>query len=153
MPGDEAVALRRLLVEELRGASDRAAVAGAQQLVLSLMRTPQGLPLPASLVVTVVDVGTPAAAARLELPVEDGDERDSARVPGGHVVRRVREVAVDSALTEPGTPSLAADYWLRREDGPHVGVLAFSTPLVALRDGVLPLFDAVVASARWHDPA
>jgi hypothetical protein len=101
----------------------------------------------------VTVVGTHGHAADdLAAPAGPDDELLGARVPGGHVVRRVRETRAGTDLAAPGTVTLSVDYWLRG-DAPHVGVLAFSTPLVGLRDGVLPLFDAVVASARWHDPA
>lgn len=150
--GADVAALREVLTAELRAAADQAAGAGAQQLVISLMRTDQGVPLPASLVVTVVGTGGRAVD---DLVAQGGadDEVLTARVPGGHVVRRVRETTAETDLAAPGTVTLSVDYWLREDDAPHVAVLAFSTPLVALRDGVLPLFDAVVASARWQDPA
>ena len=147
--GDEAALLRARLRDSLGASAQDAAAAGAQQLVLSLMRTPQGLPLPASLVVTVLDVGSPRVAASADLGQRPGDDLLSTVVQAGHVVRRVSERVTDSDLGGGETRTLAVDYWLRPAGTRHVGVLAFSTPLVALREAVLPLFDAVVASARW----
>ncbi|MFC5381342.1 hypothetical protein [Aquipuribacter nitratireducens] len=134
---------REQVRSELRRAADTAARGGAQELAVAAPRPDRVCPLPGSLVVTVEPAGVPGTG-----PPPDGVEH--AVVAAGRVARRVAErpaTAPDVAL-----PLLAVDYWVSLsgpdDDPGHVAVLAFATPLVALRASVLPVFDAVVASAR-----
>jgi hypothetical protein len=84
----------------------------------------------------------------------------------GRVVRRCRVrdqsgtvahlvAAADRAADREPGPALAAlhvDYWAQRP-GDGLVQLAFSSPLVALREPLVELFDTVVDSLTWRGPA
>ncbi len=69
-------------------------------------------------------------------------------VAAGAVLRRVHQTEATLAGAEP-LPTLVTDYWLERPDGNGLVHLAFSTPLVAFREPMLGLFDAIVGALRW----
>ncbi|MGC5168915.1 hypothetical protein [Luteimicrobium sp. DT211] len=86
---------------------------------------------------------TAAAAPGVEVVVADG--------PLGSVVRQVAVERGPAELDADRTPQLVARYWLDPRDGEGWYQLVFSTHLVALRDGMLGLFDAIVASVGHDD--
>ncbi|WP_336922249.1 hypothetical protein [Aquipuribacter sp. SD81] len=144
--GDAAALLRVRLRARLEALADDAAAHGAQQLVLSLARTPEGAALPASLVVVLVASSLPQHAAGA-VPV--GAELSPPGRSGWWRARRVHEPARPGPAADERHGTLAVDYWVGHRDDGHVAVLSFSSPLPGLRDVLLPLFDAVAASARW----
>ncbi len=44
---------------------------------------------------------------------------------------------------------LVADYWIERPDKSGLIQLAFSSPIVPIRDAWLELWDAIVGALRW----
>lgn len=148
----------RVLLEQ----ADRAASADAQLLALSLLEV-AGVPVPASLVVHHLDVpSAPDGVDEHDLlvdleerlrpeegsPPAPGFALDRARVSSGPVLRRVHEQRADLEGAEPH-PSLVADYWIERPDRSGAVLLAFATPMVALRAGMLELFDAIADALHW----
>lgn len=146
----------------LKHAEDVADVDG-QLLALSLLEI-QGVPVPASLVLHWINMPAEPGAIPgdgeliLDLqgalqPAADtepapGFRLDLARVGAGSVLRRVYDSTADLEGSEP-IPSLVADYWVERPDGTGLVYLTFSSPLVALRQALLDLFDAVVSALYW----
>jgi hypothetical protein len=136
--------LRRELRTELGGAADDAAAAGAIIFALCATAGPGGVPLPASLVVTPLDVDE-----NFEIPAQtgagagDSSDDDQGRLPIGRAVRRVAH-----QRPAEGLPSFRAEYWVTPDEdcgGYHV---VLSTPLVSHADAMLELFDAVLTTAR-----
>lgn len=144
----------------LKHAEDVADVDG-HLLALSLLEI-QGVPVPASLVLHWINMpaepGAVPVGGELLLDLqgelqpaaepEPGFRLDLARVAAGSVLRRVYESTADLEGTEP-VPSLVADYWVERPDGTGLVYLTFSSPVVALRQALLDLFDAVVSALYW----
>ena len=151
--------LRKQLRQEVLAQANSAAVSDARMLALSLQRV-DGVPVPASLVVHWIDIlaGPDGADGSLLATLQDeyqpgprppaGFALDLARLPVGAVLRRVHETEVTLGGAEPLT-TLVTDYWLERPDGEGLVHLAFSTPLVAFREPMLGLFDAIVGALRW----
>lgn len=135
--------LRRQIKAQLTSAAADAARAGGTTLALSVNGM-GGVPIPASLVVTYLPaVSTPDAAE----PWLAGDDVDTATLPAGHVVRRVRHSSADVDGTD--IPALVVDYWVARPGG-GVAHLAASTPLVEHADAMTELFDAILQTAEWR---
>lgn len=144
----------------LRAQAEAANQAQGSRLLAISLAQPEGVPMPASLVLSWLDLPGPAERGRvlmdlqerlhpdLTKPLPAGCSLDLARVPPGHVLRRVHLQRHESAGSAP-IPSLVADYWLERPDGGGVVHLAFGTPLVPIREQMLELFDAIVSALRW----
>lgn len=153
--------LRMELRRELTAQVEGAAAAQGRLLAISLQHV-DGVPVPAALVLHWVDLPRPAepgpGALLLELqdglrtPVgvqpDAGSSLDLGRLPAGPVLRRVHERVAHLDGAEP-VPSLVADYWVERPDGAGVVQLAFSTPVLPLREAMLELFDAIAGALRW----
>ncbi len=151
--------LRSELRRTISAQAEAAAAAGAQLLALSLQQV-HGVPVPASLVLSRIDVAVDAGEDVLgdlqeslrpnpDAPLPAGTSLDLARLPVGRTLRRVQTQATAIEPGQEPLPTLTADYWLEHPAGDAVLHLAFSTPLVALRDSLLELFDAVVSALRW----
>ncbi len=168
--------LRRELRRELTASADDAAAGGAVLFALSTSG-PGGVPLPASLVVSALDIddeqllgtwwaaaagGGAAGDARADDVAGDGDDAgaapteadgaqatDQALLPIGRVVRRV--------LREPETPtspaSVRAEYWVTPAEDTGAYHVVMSTPLVSHGDAMLGMFDAIVSTARVGPPS
>ena len=136
----EGARLRRELQDQLEGAARSAREAGATTLLLT---TVHALPVSAALVVTPLPPRVSVAGDEPWL-VGARSRVDTARLPAGPVVRRVRETSTG----EPPVTSLVVDYWLTAPDGDLVH-LAVSTPLAAHREAMVGLFDAILETARW----
>jgi hypothetical protein len=155
--------LRRALISQ----ADAARAAGGRLLALC-RQWANGVPVPAALVVIWVDLPSKShgegADALLELrdrlhpdpdvPLAAGHALDLASVSPGRVLRNVR---IDRATVptpdltgaESFVPALVADYWLERPDRSGFVQLAFSSPVVPIRDAWLELWDAIVSAMRW----
>lgn len=147
---------------DLAAMVEEAASGGAVAIALSVAAPGAGTP-PAS--VTIVRV--PAASVRGDDGVGLARRLEEVAVPGtvveraqsrfGPVVRRVRstsEVAVPGSGTARQHDGLAVDYWLEPEPGGGLLLFAFSSPVLELREELLALFDAIVASLGvLHDRA
>lgn len=140
--------IRRRLREQVAGAAADAARSGASTMALSTSGV-GGVPVPASLVVTFSE-SLPAPTAEAPWLTDESARVDTARVPAGEVVRRVRSTQTPYEQGELST--LGVDYWLSPPSGGPGGVvhLALSTPLVDFEEAMLGLFDAIVESARWR---
>jgi hypothetical protein len=131
--------LRRQMQERLRASVDKAR--GGEASVLAVSTTLDGVPIPASLVITFLN--GPADVPALDDPWlhEDGAEVLATAVPAGSVVRRT------GRTVEEDVENVVVNYWLSAEQG-HV-LLTFSTPLVLLEAPLSEMFDAIVESAWW----
>lgn len=160
---DDQPLLRADTRRQLLTHAEKAANCDARLLALCLLQI-AGAPVPASLVVHWIDVppdpqsrpGDGALLLTLQTELEPaprtslapGVALDLAHLSAGTVLRRVYESNAELEGAEP-TPSLVADYWLERPDGTGLVQLAFSTPMVPLREPMLELFDAVAGALRW----
>lgn len=158
--------LRRALLAQ----ANEAAANGGRLLALN-QQVVDGLPVPASLVLTWIDLPpTPdALPGEMLMDLKDrlhpdpdrvlpaGHSLDLGKLPPGDALRRVH--LQDSPIGAPTDPlaakkkdavrSLLADYWLERPDLSGMVHLAFSSPIVPLREVWLELWDAVVGALRW----
>lgn len=155
--------LRAETRRELLRQAEAVADVDGRLLALSLQQV-QGVPVPASLTLHWITMPTDPATMpadgellrdlQLELQPAAGAEPgpgfslDIARVPAGTVLRRVYTGTMDREGIEPA-PSLVADYWVERPDGTGLAYLTFASPLLALRDTLLELFDSIVSVVRW----
>ena len=137
---------RRRLVDT----ATSAARAGGRLMAVSLMAA-AGVPISLSLTVyRVPGAGVGGGLGDVEAALRSADGADVAAVEGT-VFPALRHVAERSGPAELGAenvPMLIADYWLDPGGEHGLLLLTFSTPLVALRQGMIELFDAVVATVR-----
>ncbi|PYF96793.1 hypothetical protein SAMN05216184_11711 [Georgenia satyanarayanai] len=145
-------ALRRDLHDQLKSQTAAARHAGGWLMAISLMRV-RGAPVPASLV-CAREGGAGLPGRTLEEIFDDLSREggptatvDAARGPWSTVVRRVVEPA-DGSSDSTQTPQLTATYYLDPGDGHGVIVLAFASPALDLRDGLLKLFDTVAMGVQ-----
>lgn len=155
--------LRRVLVSQ----ADAARASGGRLLALC-RQWANGVPVPAALVVIWVDLAAEPHGDRgdalLELrdrlhpnpedALPAGHSLDLASVPPGRVLRNVRidratVPTVDPSDADGHVPALVADYWLERPDRSGFVQLAFSSPILPIRDAWLELWDAIVSAMRW----
>jgi hypothetical protein len=158
-PGVREPALARLVDRQFRGVNNAADLKrqardqflrvaqyaygnGGLELYVSL-QTAGGLPLPASLVVTLTPPPdketlrvTPDRLA--QALADDGGQVALTQLPAGPAVRvrrRAEATILDVHVIVP-------------ESGAYL-VLSFSTPLNALADAMLDLFDSIASTLRW----
>lgn len=133
--------LRRQVREDLRRQVAAAREAGATYLAIA---GPRSAPLSGSIVLTPV----PGSLPLDDEAWQDGlpDDAETFRLTAGLVTRVVGTRAADVDDLE----TLSVDYWVLGPARQQVH-LACSTPLVAHRDAMVGLFDAVVDSAEWHE--
>jgi hypothetical protein len=150
-PQDELATVRAQLRSRLDGASHDAAAAGGRLVAVSLMRA-AGIPLTATVTVyRVPGAGVPGDelehlhGALEEAPVP-GQELELAMGIEGPVLRRVYVRTATDDVDAPAIPMLLVDYWLDPQDGHGLVLMSFSSPLVTAREGLLDLFDLIVAS-------
>ncbi|HEX3514975.1 MAG TPA: hypothetical protein VHT26_13330 [Trebonia sp.] len=158
-PGVREPALARLVDRQFRGADNAAHLKrqardqflrvaqyaygnGGLELYVSL-QTAGGLPLPASLVVTLTP---PPDKETLRVPPErlartlaaDGGQVTLTEIPAGPAVRvhcQADTTTLDIHVTVP-------------ESGAYL-ILSFSTPLYRLADAMVDLFDSIANTLRW----
>lgn len=149
--------LRIAMREELLRGTGHAARAGG--ILMALAVGADGAPpVPASLTVYRVpgslDARGRVAMADVLASDEPGHTLDIGDGPAGTVLRRVRTAGASTGLTgDRELPALVADYWVEPAPGVPLVYLAFSSPLVDVRDELLGLFDTVVSSVRVLEPA
>ncbi|MCC2315315.1 hypothetical protein [Cellulomonas xiejunii] len=155
--GDEYAALRRRLRVDVGAAARRAAARDGWVIAFMLMHA-AGHPLPA----TMIGYRSPgsfrdeAGVADVRAALEDVAAMTGGRVeagagPFGVVLRAVR-VRTGSWHGVADLPLLACDHWTDPGDGHGLVHLAFTTPLVALREPIGELFDAVASTLHRSDP-
>ncbi len=137
--------LRRELRDSLQRTASDARAAGSSLLAMSVDADPV---LSGSMTVTFLD-----GAEELVDPWADdpGADAETSTVPAGRVVRRVRRerTTVADVTGTDGLETFTVEYWLRHEGDPPV-LLVMSSPLIAVADALLGLFDAMMESARWQ---
>jgi len=148
--------LKRQARDELLTRADRAAEAGGW--VMAIMLTQAGpMPLPATLTAyraagSFADAdGLRKVQEPLTASVQAGGRLDAGEGPFGVVLRAVRERPGPVELGGSGVPVLVCDYWSDPADGQGLACLSFSTPMVALRDVFIDLFDAVAGTLYLLD--
>ena len=148
---DSPASLRGDLRSQLGRAADDAARAGGRIMAVSLMRA-DGIPVPATLTMYRVpgaaldDRGAEELARLLRASQQQDDEIEIAHGLLGPVLRRVSRRQGDASIGGSDVTLLLVDYWLDPTDAHGLMQLSFSSPLLELREGLLELFDAVVAS-------
>lgn len=144
---------RTTFVRDLLDMTAKAAHGGALALAMSVAGPGSGT-VPASLTIvripgaSVRKDGGVRLAARLLAGNPPGVSVDRAECRFGPVVRRVRTSAetMSPAPDGPTPESLVVDYWLEPEPGKGLLSLVFASPLPDMRESLLDLFDAIVAS-------
>lgn len=120
-------------------------------MAVSLMRA-DGIPVPATLTMYRVpgaaldDRGAEELARLLRASQQPDDEIEIAHGQLGPVLRRVSRRQGDASIGGSDVTLLMVDYWLDPTDAHGLMQLSFSSPLLELREGLLELFDAIVAS-------
>ncbi|MFF9479528.1 hypothetical protein [Streptomyces sp. NPDC014733] len=157
LPRDKAGPFRRMLRKELIEATDEAARQGARSVLLPL-REFNGVKLPGSLVVTVIESGEEdedAEALLASILADAGDSGSYLEIGQAPAVRLT--AVVDSARAGRKAPSWRVSYYVSNPDAPGVwGLLTYTV----LTDGdleaepvkaVMLLFDMIVSTLRWSN--
>ncbi|MBO9556334.1 hypothetical protein [Cellulomonas sp.] len=150
---DVHASLRADLRGRLATVADDAAAAGGRIFAVSFMRA-AGVPVPATLTLYRLDGLGHGDLAELETSLAEQpgfDAVEAADGPSARVVRRVSRRAAPDDLTDEPRQVLVVEYWLAVEGVETLVQLAFSSPLVELRDALLELFDTVAASVGPAD--
>ncbi|NHC47483.1 hypothetical protein [Motilibacter aurantiacus] len=166
-PKEAAALLRGGLRRELAGIVERAAHSGASDLYLSL-GVEQGIPLAASLVVQRLPGATGITGNSLELVerviVQSGGTTRPLRVGRGRGLgvagRRVEMHVLPESVLDGGRAPLDAstlpqsctthlDVFIPVPQSADLLLLAFSTPVPALADAFVDLFEAMAQSLTW----
>lgn len=141
LPQPEREQVRQRLLVLLRSALREARAAGGIDVLMSLAER-QGIPLPASCLVSYLDQDgqrVPLDRLRDELARQGGDVSPAEIARGPAVRRRHAEekmTRLDYFLPVPGRTGLLT--------------LAFATPVEPLADPLVLLFDAIAGSLRWR---
>ena len=154
-PSDERATDRRRLRADLGAVAEQSAELGGSLLVVITMEVAD-IPVTGTMVVYEIArdghdlrAAPMAAEARVTVPA------DLLGVDGAlaHVVRSV--TASDIHRTgpdgQPLLPELRLDYWVDLHGLGTLLYIVITSPLVPLREGLVPVFDAVVASLRCLD--
>jgi hypothetical protein len=117
-----------------------------------------GIPVPATLTILMPPLDDIRLDERGLQSVADlagslvGDDESAATTVTtlGPAIAGVRKVSSRTTGEQAGLAVLQVDYWLVAADPARLAVLSFSSPLVALQDMLVDLFDAIVATATWE---
>lgn len=163
---DDRSALRARLRREFSAAIDEA-IAGNGQSVFIAIQLVEGVPLPITITVYLLDVElVPAVGTRgdrvlgiLRQGLEGSTERDAGdltelELAGTSALRRdrIRSTTVGSGGDSGSLDVLIVDYWLAVPETKRVVLVDFSTSMAELRDHLLPFFDAIMRVAYWEKP-
>ncbi|MEV6313630.1 hypothetical protein [Streptomyces sp. NPDC051776] len=146
---DDQPILRRESEETLHGVAEAGVEKGGVVLYLSFMEV-GGVPLSASLLVSVVAerfraIDTVAALAR-----EGLGEVEPVKLPAGPAARRRRtERSKESRRMGTEFADTVVEYFVPVPDRDETLMLTFSTPLEPIADAMAELFDAVAGTLRW----
>ncbi|MCB5907524.1 hypothetical protein [Streptomyces pinistramenti] len=157
LPRDKAGPFRRMLRKELVTATDEAARQGARSVLMPLQEF-NGVKLPGSLVVTVIEGGDEdedPEALLASILADAGDDGSYLEVGEAPAVRLA--TVVDSSRAGRKAPSWRVSYYVSNPDAPGVwGLLTYTV----LSDGdveaepvqaVVLLFDMIVSTLRWSN--
>jgi len=139
---DNAPHLKRQVRDQFLRVAQYAYGNGGLELYVSL-QTASGLPLPASLVVTLTP---PPDKKTLQVPTDrlaralaaDGGQVTLTEIPAGPAVRVRRQADTTTLDIHVAVP----------ESGAYL-ILSFSTPLDQLADAMVDLFDSIAGTLRW----
>ena len=157
LPRDKAGPWRRMLRKELTEATDEAARGSARSVLLPLQEF-NGIRLPGSMLVTVLEAGDQAEDPERLLAsiLADAGSGGSYLEIGGSPAVRTASV-VDSGRIGRKAPSVRVSYYISNPDEPGAwGLVTFTV----LTDGdadaepvqaVVLLFDMIVGTLRWAD--
>lgn len=146
---DDQPILKRRTLEDLRGAAEEAANKGGLVLYLSTQEL-MGVPLPASLLVTLVPTGGDALSMARALA--DEGEVGLRDLPAGRAVRsRVTERFKDTRRMGSVFKDTLLQYYIPLPGEPEMLLLSFGSPLEPLAEAMTELFDAIAGSVRWPE--
>ena len=163
---DDQPILKRHLRDQLLEATTSAFQGQGRVMAISLHRVGD-IPVPATMTIYDVRTGmsppgvgmTPLEMVQGHLAARDdtgagpSEDRDTAEVNAGPVLRRVVERQPSEDAGDDEQPMLVADYWVQNPSADGVAKVTFSTPLVPLREAMVELFDAVLGTAAWEQDA
>lgn len=155
-------ALRRRTQLDLLSVAAQAATGGGELLALAIIDIGT-IPITATLLVTQVPTlgmpikGTDTFEDQLASTAPEGASVLKAQSDAGHVVRIVTTRQATTSPTDKAAmsslPELKVTYWIILDTTePALLNFVFTTPFVALQDGLLPLFDAIVESLHLPSP-
>ncbi|GAA3183346.1 MULTISPECIES: hypothetical protein [Streptomyces] len=157
LPRDKAGPYRRMLRKELVAATDDASRQGARSVLLPLEEF-NGMKMPGSLVVTVIESGNEdedAEAMLASLLADAGDSGTYLEIDGVPAVRLA--TVIDTGRLGRKQPAWRVSYYVSHPEAPGVwGLLTYTV----LTDGdvdaepvraVMLVFDVIVSSLRWED--
>ncbi|KRV46642.1 hypothetical protein AQ490_12290 [Wenjunlia vitaminophila] len=158
---DDAPLVKQRVREEMLAHAEKAYRGGGIELYLGL-QSAGPMPLPASLVVTLAAPDPGGAAVPVDafaeyLKRQGPSEREVTveDLPAGPSVRaRLRTVPTEDAgdaVLGNTLPVTSLDYHVPVPRSTAFLLLSFSTPLDALADAMVDLFDAVAGSLRWKE--
>jgi hypothetical protein len=140
MPEPRRSTAREKLTRLIKAALREARQAGGIDVMMSLAEV-QGVPIPASCLVSYVDEGgapIPLDILADELSTDGGDAR---------LVKIAGRPAVRHRHVDP--PVTRLDYMMALPGKPGLLTFAYSTPVEPLADALVVMFDAVMESLRW----
>ncbi|MGH3165272.1 MAG: hypothetical protein ACRDN0_05180 [Trebonia sp.] len=140
LPEPQRSAVRERLVQMIKAGLRQARQAGGIDILMSLAER-NGVPIPASCLVSYVDEGAPIPMDMLadNLATEGGDAK-LVTIAGRPAVRYRH-------MDEP--PVTRLDYMMTIPGKSGMLTLAFSTPLEPLAEPLVVLFDAITETLRW----
>ncbi|GAB6903643.1 hypothetical protein JCM9957A_67350 [Kineosporia succinea] len=156
---DESASARRSLENDLAGLVDRAHDGGGREFYL-LMDVLRGIPLAATLVVTVVPEPVPADVApeilARVLANDPNSEPAVLEVAGENVpaVRRSEAKIMREEIPGLGPARLTftgLDVFVPFPDRSQILLLTFRTPMEPIAASMMVLFEAVAGSLRWRE--
>lgn len=163
---DDRSALRARLRREFTAAIDEA-IAGNGQSMFIAIQLVDGLPLPITITVYLLDVElVPAVGTRgdrvlgiLRQGLEAATDHDAGdltelELAGTSALRRdrIRSTTVGCGDDSGSLDVLIVDYWLAVPETKRVVLVNFSTSMAELWEHLLPFFDAILRVAYWEMP-
>ncbi|WP_432746804.1 hypothetical protein H7827_20065 [Streptomyces sp. JH002] len=152
---DDAPHVKKRVRDELLDQADKAIANGGVEMYLSLMKVGP-IPVSASLVITFIGSGPDAGdlesvAADIQHASTDGAKATVVELPCGPAVRARSSAEMGRDETSGEVLSSAAvDYYLPIPHSEAFLLLSFSTPLEAIAEAMVRLFDAVATSFAWQ---
>jgi Arc/MetJ family transcription regulator len=163
---DEHAQLRAEVRARFTLITDRARDGGGQQLWLGDELAP-GVPFPATITAywpalsirppdDPEDEGAVTAAIRHLVGPTDADADEAELTIGGRPALRRAAVSRGPVTADPDAQeveTVEVDYWVVRPDGRRMLVIGCSCGMPMLRERLVELFDVIVTTLRWSEPA
>jgi hypothetical protein len=153
---DDAPVIKQQVRGELLAQAESAFGNNGVELYLSLQAAGP-LTIPASLLVTFLPARTVPAKSLEELAdhARAGDpeaEVSLEELPSGPAVRVCRREEPVNGSPDEAEPSVAVDFYLPIPGADDLLLLSFNTPLPAIANALVQLFDAIARSFSWTGP-